>query len=46
MDKQLDTFMPPDLGDVAAGLRHFLLESGVKESSRFVQARHAADPAP
>lgn len=36
IEEKLDVFLPPDTGDVAGGLRHFLLESGIPEHSLFV----------
>ena len=36
IEEKLDVFLPPNTGDVAGGLRHFLLESGIPEHSLFV----------
>ena len=41
IEEQLSNYLPPDTGDVAGGLRHFLLESGVPESSLFIQCMKA-----
>ena len=37
VEEQLPHYLNEDIGDVAGGLRHFLLESGVPEASLFVQ---------
>lgn len=37
IEEQLPNFLTADTGDVAGGLRHFLLESGIPETSLFVQ---------
>ena len=37
VEEQLPHYLNEEIGDVACGLRHFLLESGVPEASLFVQ---------
>lgn len=48
IEEALPQYLSPETGDVAAGLRHFLLESGLPESALFVQvlkAIHQVRPA-
>ena len=41
IEQHLPTYLTAETGDVAGGLRHFLLESGIPEESRFIQVLKA-----